>query len=319
MRHLTIRLAALAVTALALLAPPAAGQVPGAREDKALGRAATASSVEQQRGGTCRDGVCTPDRANDGRADTRWGSAFADGQFWQVDLGGPRAVDTVFVEWEEAYAAAYEIATSLDGATFTRVAGVTLPPGLVSDRVPVETAFEPRAARFVRVTGLRRATRWGFSIWTVAVFGPDDATFPGLAPPAAAPPPPAPAPPPVSAPRAVAPRLIAGTEVRLRGRTTRSGAVIDLLSVRAPRSATVRVRCEGRGCPRRVRARRGSGRFAQLRGSLRAGAVIEVFITRRGALGRYTRFRIRRRLAPQRTDRCLRVGTRTPTACPAAT
>jgi len=48
---------------------------------------------------------------------------------------------------------------------------------------------------------------------------------------------------------------------------------------------------------------------------LRAGTLVEVFVTRPGLIGKYTRFRIRRRGAPARTDLCLVPGQRAPRAC----
>ena len=101
--------------------------------------------------------------------------------------------------------------------------------------------------------------------------------------------------------------------VRIAGRLTRTGARIRVLSVRAPRGARVLALCSGRGCPRRassaiVRARStrtGRVRFGRLQRSLRAGARIQVFVTSPTRIGKYTRFTIRRGLAPKRLDACL--------------
>jgi hypothetical protein len=92
--------------------------------------------------------------------------------------------------------------------------------------------------------------------------------------------------------------------VRIKGAATASGAAIQLLSVRAPRAATVRVRCRGGGCPKRVRSRKGTGRIRELQCRLRAGAVIDVAITQPGRYGKHTRFVIRKRKSPRRIDRC---------------
>ncbi|MGI8781069.1 MAG: hypothetical protein ACR2L8_13060 [Solirubrobacteraceae bacterium] len=69
-RRAAVLFAALWLLGALVVVDLAAAQV--AREDKALGRPASASTVEDQRGGTCAFRVCTPGRANDGRADTRW-------------------------------------------------------------------------------------------------------------------------------------------------------------------------------------------------------------------------------------------------------
>lgn len=116
-------------------------------------------------------------------------------------------------------------------------------------------------------------------------------------------------PPPRARPRLLRPFPI----VRIAGRLTRTGASIRVLSVRAPRGARVLALCSGRGCPRRASsaivraraARTGRVRFGRLQRSLRAGARIQVFVTSPTRIGKYTRFRIRRGLAPKRLDRCL--------------
>jgi F5/8 type C domain len=330
MRHLTasssphrraaaiVVAAALGLLVLAVSAAPGADQ---AREDFALGQAATASSVEQQARGGCPNGICTPDKANDGRQNTRWSSAFSDDQYWQVDLGRPRRVDTVAIDWQYAFAASYVIATSLDGVTFEPAERVSIPLELVGyEHVPVETRFGPRTARYVRITGERRATPYGYSIWSASVYGSDDSA---PAPPAPAPtpapapspaPPGQPAPPTTTQPSQTLRPISASTIVRLQGRLTRRGAAISTLYVRASRRATVRVRCQGGGCPKRTLRARGTHRFPQLHRSLRAGAVLEVFVTQRGTYGKYTRFVIRHKRAPKRVDRCLVAGR--PTRCP---
>lgn len=333
------RRAALVTAAAALLCAigveSAAAQ--GAREDKALRRPASASSVEDQRGGTCAFRICTPDKANDGRDDTRWGSAFADNQFWQVDLGAARLVNTVRADWQTAYPAVYRVSTSLDGVNFELVGEGSLPANLPRERnhVVVETTFAARQARYVRLTGVRRATQWGFSLWTVNVFGPPDvqSAAPVQAPPAPAAPPAEPAAEPAASSGAPAtgpvvpgasgsaPALrpiAASTRVRLAGKVAGAKTSVRLLAIRAPRKATVQVLCSGRGCPDAVPTRRGSGRIRELRRTLRAGAVLEIFITQPRTYGKYTRFRFRRGAPPRRVDRCVTQGS-TPIACPAGT
>ena len=301
------------LVALALLWPVLAVDLAVAQaplEDKALGRPATASSVEDQRGGTCAFRICTPDKANDGLSDTRWGSAFTDDQFWQVDLGGPRLVDTIVVDWQTAYPARYQISTSLDGVNFALAEDGRLSGGAPGNHKPVTTGMVARSARYVRITGIERATQWGFSIWQVNVFGPPDAE--PAAPAALAQSPPAGT---RASSRPLRP-IAASTRVRLAGKIVGSRTKIRLLSVRAPAKARVRVRCTGRGCPSEVPVRRGSGRIKELRRLLGAGAVLEVFVTRPNTYGKYTRFQMRRGAAPRRVDLCVPDGN-TPVACPA--
>jgi uncharacterized protein (DUF3084 family) len=105
--------------------------------------------------------------------------------------------------------------------------------------------------------------------------------------------------------------------IRIKGSATASGAAIQLLSVRAPRAATVRVSCRGGGCPKRVRSRKGTGRIRELQRRLRAGAVIDVAVTQAGRYGKHTRFVIRKRKSPRRIDRCTFGASVRPIACPA--
>ena len=122
-----------------------------------------------------------------------------------------------------------------------------------------------------------------------------------------------------SAPAGVGPRVLEPFPVvRIRGRITRTGASISLLLVRAPVGARVSLRCRGRACPMRRLARATTARSLRVRSferHLGAGTLVEVFVTRPGLIGKYTRFRIRRRGAPARTDLCLVPGQRAPRAC----
>ena len=334
----------IAAAALACAATPAHAQE---GVDKALGQLASASSVEgpDHSGGACRPpNSCAPGLANDGRTTTRWSSEFNENEFWQVDLGRPRLVDTVALTWEPAHPELYRISTSLDGVTFTTAAEPTLRLSAaekatleVTRRYPHTTSFAARSARFVRITSLKRAPNpfgrvYGISIWDAAVFGPPDTAAIVLpTPPAGADPTPISPPPRTTSPSSGAPSLpppssVAGAAlrpleprpvVRIKGVLTARGARISLFTVRAPTSARVRVRCTGPGCPARVKRRKGRlQRFPELQKHLRAGVVIEAFVTKRGTYGRYTRLVIRQGNPPGRSGGCVLFGSRTPVACP---
>ncbi|HWI05897.1 MAG TPA: discoidin domain-containing protein, partial [Solirubrobacteraceae bacterium] len=110
----------------------------------------------------------TADKANDGDSSTRWNSARdPDNQWWQVDLGSARTVDTVELNWHSNYAKTYEILTSTDGTNFTRVASVSLDVAGLK-----RTTFPATSARYVRVLGLTRATKNGFALLDARVFAP---------------------------------------------------------------------------------------------------------------------------------------------------
>jgi F5/8 type C domain/Hypothetical glycosyl hydrolase family 15 len=130
--------------------------------EKASGRPATASSTEKGNYGAPR-GV-------DRNRSTRWSSVERTGEWWQVDLGRTRAVDSVELDWERAYAPSYRIMTSTDGVNFSLAAAVTTAsPGLK------RTTFAARGARYVRIVGLARVqTDWGISFWEARVYGAAD-------------------------------------------------------------------------------------------------------------------------------------------------
>ena len=293
----------LGLLATALLAPPALAQ---ARTDKALDQPARASSVQVTSllpaAETCIP--CTADKGNDGDSGTRWGSTFEDpSPSWQVDLGSPRLVDRVAIDWEASFATSYRIEASLDGAAFTPVASVQI--GSAGVRT---TAFALTTARYVRIVGLAKsnATK-GISFWSAQVLGPADPA--PAAPPATAL---TAAQTPISLPDTGAPaspraRLLSPFPVvRIRGRVTATGARIALLTVRAPRGARIEARCRGRSCPTRrvVLPSRRLTRVRTLERHFRSGTVIEVLVTRRARIGKYTRFRVRSGRAPARTDGC---------------
>jgi hypothetical protein len=108
--------------------------------------------------------------------------------------------------------------------------------------------------------------------------------------------------------------------VRVAGSFSNAGIRIDQLTISAPEGARVEIRCRGRGCPfRKLVRRRGTQtvrvrRFA--RTVLRPGAVVQVWVTRPGEIGKYTRLRIRKGKRPTRVDRCLGPGSMRPMPCP---
>jgi len=107
--------------------------------------------------------------------------------------------------------------------------------------------------------------------------------------------------------------------IAIAGRARRSSTLITKFVVRAPRGSRVSVRCRGHGCFfRRVSARSGrrAVRFRRLQRVFPAGTAVEVFVTKRGKIGKYTRFRFRRRRPPSRADGCLNPGAKRPKPCP---
>jgi PKD repeat protein len=120
-----------------------------------------------------------------------------------------------------------------------------------------------------------------------------------------------------------APRVQLDATVRLRSRVGVRRARVEILSVRAPANSTVTLRCSASRCPIsrsvvQIGARERTVRFRRTeRQLLYAGTLLQVFVTRPGAIGRYVSFRIRPdRRSPRRLNRCLRPGGMRPFPCP---
>ncbi|AXI76238.1 discoidin domain-containing protein [Peterkaempfera bronchialis] len=157
-----------AAAALALLMGAAVGFSTGTAQAASTllsqGRPATASSTEN---------AGTPaSAAVDGDAGTRWSSAAADPQWLQVDLGAKATVNQVVLNWETAYATAFQIQVSDDAKTWTPVYSTTTGTG------GAQTLAVTGSGRYVRMYGTARATGYGYSLWEFQVYGSTDPTGP---------------------------------------------------------------------------------------------------------------------------------------------
>ncbi|MFJ2635414.1 discoidin domain-containing protein [Streptomyces sp. NPDC087422] len=123
----------------------------------ALNKPATASSTEN---------AGTPaSAAVDNSTTTRWSSAFSDPQWLRVDLGASHAVNQVKLNWEAAYAKAFQIQVSNDGTNWTSCYSTTAGTG------GLQTLNVNCTGRYIRVYGTQRATAYGYSLWDFQVFG----------------------------------------------------------------------------------------------------------------------------------------------------
>jgi len=104
---------------------------------------------------------------------TRWSSDWADHQWLTVDLGQPRRITEITLQWETAHAAEYALDISDDGASWALFRHVTNGNGGV-ETFP-DTGL---TARFIRLRAIRRATQWGFSLREFILRGP----LPGIEP-----------------------------------------------------------------------------------------------------------------------------------------
>ncbi len=121
----------------------------------AQGKTATASSTE--------NASFRASNAVDGDANTRWSSQFADPQWLQIDLGSSQQLCEVDLDWETAFASAFQIQISPDGNSWSNAFSTTNGTG-GTQSIPISGS-----GRFVRVNGTQRATQWGYSLFEVAV------------------------------------------------------------------------------------------------------------------------------------------------------
>ena len=134
----------------------------------ALNRPVTASSVE--------NAGLPASAAVDGNTGTRWGSAFSDPQWLQIDLGSTVAVCQVVLSWEAAYGKAFRIELSNDAWNWSTVYQTTSGTG------GSQTLDIAGSGRYLRITGTQRATGYGYSLWEVAVHTTDGSVGPVVPP-----------------------------------------------------------------------------------------------------------------------------------------
>ena len=162
------------IAVFTLVAAALVGVTAQARADEipiSQGRPVTASSSE---------GAGTPAAsAVDGNTGTRWASAFAATQWFQVDLGASTVVSKININWENAYAKAFAIQFSTDGSSFTQAYATTSGTG------GQQSVAATGTARYVRIDLTERALpAYGYSFWEFQVFGgstPPPATSPAIA------------------------------------------------------------------------------------------------------------------------------------------
>ncbi|MFE3073784.1 beta-N-acetylglucosaminidase domain-containing protein [Streptomyces sp. NPDC059247] len=124
-----------------------------------LARAATVSSSGDE----------TPDfpaaASADGDPATRWSSPAEDDAWLLFALPRPVRLGQVVLRWQDAYASRYRIEVSADGRSWRTAATVRDGRG---GREPVRT--DAPDTRFLRVRGEARATRYGYSLWSVEAY-----------------------------------------------------------------------------------------------------------------------------------------------------
>jgi beta-glucosidase len=126
--------------------------------DAAVDHPATASSIQDN------DPGYSARYATDGSTVTRWASAYSDPQWLEVDLSGSLPLCQVVLNWENAYATAFQIQISPDNTNWTTIYSTTTGTG------GIQTLNVSGTGRYIRLYGTTRATAYGYSLWSFSVY-----------------------------------------------------------------------------------------------------------------------------------------------------
>jgi len=131
------------------------GHLPGI--NRALYKSVSTSTIEEP--------ALHGANAVDGNSKSRWSSSFSDNQWIAIDLGEYHRIKGVRFHWQNSYAREYRIETSNDGEHWKTAFYEPDGDGGI-DHIALNTG-----GRFVRMFGLKRFTRYGFSLFEFEVFG----------------------------------------------------------------------------------------------------------------------------------------------------
>jgi len=134
--------------------------------DLALNQPTTASSEQSA--------SFPPQDATDGNTGTRWSSAFSDPQWLEVDLGSTQNICGVSLNWETAYATAFQIQVSNDNSTWTTIYSTTTGTG------GIQNLTVSGSGRYIRMYGTARDTQYGYSLWEFDVYGGTSSSSSGV-------------------------------------------------------------------------------------------------------------------------------------------
>ena len=127
------------------------------RANLALNKPAYASSIQ---------GAGHPaSAAVDGNFSTRWSSLYSGPQWLLADLGATHKISHVALYWDKAYAKAFQIQVSPDGANWTTIYSTARGTG------GTQILAVNGTGRYIRMYDTQPATRYGYSLWEFQVFG----------------------------------------------------------------------------------------------------------------------------------------------------
>jgi hypothetical protein len=138
---------------------------PGEARLLSYGKPGAASS--SQHDSACWE--CTPARAFDNDPATRWATSptggWVDPGWIYVDLGTTANITQVVLQWDPAFATAYQIQVSANASTWTTIYSTTTGRGFK------ETINATGTGRYVRMHGTARSGPYGYSLYEFKVYG----------------------------------------------------------------------------------------------------------------------------------------------------
>lgn len=88
-----------------------------------------------------------------------------DGAWWQVQFAEPTRLGRLVLTWQDAHPSAYRVQVSADGRVWRTATTVNDSRG---GRESLR--FDESDVRYLRVQGMRRATAYGYSLWSAEAY-----------------------------------------------------------------------------------------------------------------------------------------------------
>lgn len=109
------------------------------------------------------------DAANavDGDYSTRWSSEYSNDQYFVIDLGKEKKIDTIKLFWETARAKKYNVQIAGDDKNYTVIKELD---NLTTESLNDVIQFDAVKARYIKVVGITPATEYGYSIYECEVY-----------------------------------------------------------------------------------------------------------------------------------------------------
>ncbi|MDR1683682.1 MAG: discoidin domain-containing protein [Candidatus Symbiothrix sp.] len=102
----------------------------------------------------------------DGLDGSRWASNYTDDEWLYLDLGEPKEIGVIVLNWEAAHAESYLLQISDDAQNWKTVYSNPHSKGGIE-----EIKIKPVRTRYLKMLGLKRATYWGYSLYEIELYG----------------------------------------------------------------------------------------------------------------------------------------------------